>query len=104
MYDEKGVVDRFGFFPELLPDYKGLRGDPSDNIIGISGIGEKTATILINKFGFKNLLDSGLSRLAISTYVGSSEGYLKYYQKIKLNNFVQISLIKIEMKELCTLS
>src|SRR6185369_16803475 len=51
MYDEEGVRARFGFGPELLPDYKGLRGDPSDNIIGIKGIGEKTATILITKFG-----------------------------------------------------
>ncbi|MEK7645287.1 MAG: DNA polymerase [Patescibacteria group bacterium] len=51
IYDEAGVKERFSFGPELLPDYKGLRGDPSDNIIGIKGIGEKTATILIQKFG-----------------------------------------------------
>ncbi|HEY4500558.1 MAG TPA: DNA polymerase [Candidatus Paceibacterota bacterium] len=51
VYDEKLVRERFGFGPELLPDYKGLCGDPSDNIIGIKGIGEKTATILITKFG-----------------------------------------------------
>lgn len=51
IYDEKAVVERFGFKPELLPDYKGLRGDPSDNIIGIPGIGEKTATTLITNFG-----------------------------------------------------
>src|SRR6185369_16941106 len=51
IYDEKGVRERFGFGPELLPDYKGLRGDPSDNIIGIKGIGEKTATTLITTFG-----------------------------------------------------
>ncbi|MFZ3020460.1 MAG: DNA polymerase [Minisyncoccia bacterium] len=51
MYDEKAVVERYGFGPKLLPDYKGLRGDPSDNIIGIKGIGEKTATTLITKFG-----------------------------------------------------
>ena len=51
MYDEDGVVARFGFKPILLPDYKGLRGDPSDNIIGIKGIGEKTASILIQNFG-----------------------------------------------------
>jgi len=51
LYNEEKVVERFGFKPELLPDYKGLRGDPSDNIVGISGIGEKTATILIQKFG-----------------------------------------------------
>jgi len=51
LYDEDAVIKRFGFKPKLLPDYKGLRGDPSDNIIGIKGIGEKTAEILIEKFG-----------------------------------------------------
>ncbi len=51
LYNEKKVFERFGFSPDKLPDYKGLRGDPSDNIIGIKGIGEKTATILISKYG-----------------------------------------------------
>jgi DNA polymerase-1 len=51
LYDEEKVVERFGFLPKYLPDYKGLRGDPSDNIIGIKGIGEKTATSLIVQFG-----------------------------------------------------
>ncbi len=50
LYNEEKVFERFGFMPEFLPDYKGLRGDPSDNIIGIKGIGEKTATTLISKF------------------------------------------------------
>jgi DNA polymerase I len=62
LYDEQSVIERFGFSPKLLPDYKGLRGDPSDNIIGIAGIGEKTATTLITSFGtieniFKKLKD-----------------------------------------------
>lgn len=51
LYNEKGVMDRFGFGPERIPDYKGLAGDPADNIIGISGIGDKTATELIKKYG-----------------------------------------------------
>ncbi len=51
LYDEKSVQERFGFLPKYLPDYKGLRGDPSDNIIGIAGIGEKTASTLIASFG-----------------------------------------------------
>lgn len=51
LYDEDKVVERFNFKPKFLPDYKGLRGDPSDNIIGIKGIGEKTATTLISHFG-----------------------------------------------------
>ena len=51
LYDEDKVIERFGFKPKFLPDYKGLRGDPSDNIIGIKGIGDKTATTLITTFG-----------------------------------------------------
>lgn len=51
LYDEKAVIERYGFGPRSVPDYKGLRGDPSDNIPGIRGIGEKTATELIKTFG-----------------------------------------------------
>lgn len=51
IYDEDAVKARFGFGPELIPDYKGLRGDPSDNIPGVKGIGEKTGSILIQTFG-----------------------------------------------------
>ncbi len=63
MYDEDAVKERFGFGPKLIPDYKGLSGDPSDNIVGVKGIGEKTATTLITTFGtIENIykeLDSG---------------------------------------------
>lgn len=64
LYNEEKVKERFGFDPIYLPDYKGLRGDPSDNIIGIKGIGEKTATTLISKYGtiekmYKNLKKDG---------------------------------------------
>ena len=51
LYDEEAIVARYGFLPKLIPDYKGFAGDPSDNIIGIPGIGEKTATILLKTFG-----------------------------------------------------
>jgi DNA polymerase I len=62
LYDEDAVVARFGFPPKLLPDYKGLRGDPSDNIIGVPGIGEKTATDLIVQFGSLEKLFSLLKK------------------------------------------
>ncbi len=51
LYDEAAVQERYGFSPLQLVDYKGLRGDPSDNIIGVPGIGEKTATIILQQFG-----------------------------------------------------
>jgi len=51
LYDEKAVKTRYGFGPSCLPDYKGLRGDPSDNIPGVRGVGPKTASPLIKEFG-----------------------------------------------------
>lgn len=50
MYDEAAVVDRFGFTPRQLIDFKALRGDTSDNIPGIAGVGDKTATKLIQEY------------------------------------------------------
>jgi len=52
LYDEKLVKEKFqGLKPEQLLDFKALRGDPSDNIPGVTGIGEKTAIELLLKFG-----------------------------------------------------
>lgn len=51
LYDEPAIIARFGFGPTQIPDFKGLKGDPSDNIIGVAGIGDKTATTLIKEFG-----------------------------------------------------
>lgn len=50
-YDEKAVRERYGLTPEQLPDYKGLTGDPSDNIPGVPGIGDKTARTILEKAG-----------------------------------------------------
>ena len=51
MYDAATVQERYGIGPELIPDFYGLKGDTSDNIPGIPGIGEKTATDLLQRFG-----------------------------------------------------
>ncbi|PJE51165.1 MAG: DNA polymerase I [Candidatus Yanofskybacteria bacterium CG10_big_fil_rev_8_21_14_0_10_36_16] len=51
LYDEKAIMERYGLRPDQMNDYKGLKGDPSDNIPGVPGIGEKTATILIKEYG-----------------------------------------------------
>jgi DNA polymerase I len=51
IYDRQAVLDRYGIPPELIPDFYGLKGDTSDNIPGIPGIGEKTASELIQSFG-----------------------------------------------------
>ena len=51
IYDEQAVMERYGLKPNQLVDYRGLKGDPSDNIPGVPGIGEKTATKLIQQHG-----------------------------------------------------
>src|SRR4051812_47299427 len=51
VYDREAVVDRYGIAPELIPDFVGLKGDTSDNIPGVPGIGEKTASQLLQEHG-----------------------------------------------------
>ena len=51
IYDRQAVLDRYGIPPELIPDFYGLKGDTSDNIPGVPGIGEKTASELIQSYG-----------------------------------------------------
>lgn len=59
VYEEKDVVERFGVAPDKVVEIMGLMGDASDNIPGVHGIGEKTATALIAEFGsIENLLSN----------------------------------------------
>lgn len=56
LMDADSVQEKYGFGPKQVVDYKGLRGDSSDNIPGVPGIGEVTATSLIKQFGSLNNL------------------------------------------------
>lgn len=78
VYDEKAVRERFGFAPISIVDFKALRGDASDNIPGIKGIGEKAATTAITHFATienlyaalekneQDLLDAGLTQRMVT--------------------------------------
>ena len=63
IYDEEEVVKRYGLVPDQLVDFKGLKGDPSDNIPGVPGVGEKTAAALIQKFKTLEFLYEEISNL-----------------------------------------
>lgn len=70
IYDEDGVVNRFGISPKQLPDYKGLTGETSDNIPGVTGIGPKTAGELVRKYGsleemYKEIDELGMSNVKL---------------------------------------
>jgi DNA polymerase-1 len=51
IYDEARVLERYGLRPDQMLDYKALKGDTSDNIPGVPGVGEKTAISLLQQFG-----------------------------------------------------
>ena len=61
IYDEKRVEERYGIKPKQMVDFKGLKGDPSDNIPGVPGVGDKTASALIQKFKNLELLYKAIS-------------------------------------------
>ncbi len=113
LYNQQKVFDRFNFQPESLPDYKGLSGDPSDNIIGIKGIGHKTATILISKYGTvekiyqtlkkdeEELLSLGLTKRIINLLKEGEEEALfsKTLATIRTDAPINFSLPKRKWKE-----
>src|SRR6185436_5040799 len=51
IYDPARIWERFGLRPDQMIDYKALKGDPTDNIPGVPGVGEKTAAKLVAQFG-----------------------------------------------------
>ena len=59
IYTPEKVKERYGIGPKLVPDFLGLKGDSSDNIPGVAGVGEKTAAKLLNEWGtLDNLLEN----------------------------------------------
>ncbi len=63
MYDAGAVRERYGLEPEQVADFKGLKGDPSDNIPGVPGVGDKTAAELLKKYGSMENLYKEIEKL-----------------------------------------
>ena len=63
IYDEAKVMDRYGLRPDQMLDYKALKGDTSDNIPGVPGVGEKTAISLLQEFGSLDGIYAGLEQV-----------------------------------------
>ncbi len=64
LYDEAGIEERTGVPPEKYPLLAALRGDPSDNLPGVPGVGEKTAAKLVNEYGDLDTLYAHLDALS----------------------------------------
>jgi DNA polymerase-1 len=64
VYDRDAVLERYGIPPELIPDFVGLKGDTSDNIPGVPGVGDKTASQLLQEYGDLEGVLSNIDRIS----------------------------------------
>ena len=84
LYDEARFREEYGFAPKMMIDLKALMGDSSDNIPGVAGVGPKTATELLLKFGsldgvYENLQDSSIRpKLREKLEAGKENAYLSF--------------------------
>lgn len=82
LFGEQETLERMGVSPKLIPDFKGLVGDASDNYKGIAGVGPKTAINLLNEFGgfesiYKNL-DKIPDKVRSKLEAGRESGEMSY--------------------------
>ncbi len=95
IYDEEAVKERYGLRPDQLIDFKALRGDPSDNIPGVKGIGEKTATTLIKGFGSLEKMYQFLESGKVSEKVKITDKVKKLLLGNKKEAFLSKKLVTI---------
>ena len=104
LYDRGKVQQRYGILPKQLTDFKALKGDPSDNIPGVPGIGEKTAIELIKEFGSLENLYQNLAKLKPklkeSLLFQKEQAFLsKELAEIKTNVPIDFNLKKCQWRE-----
>lgn len=97
VYGVDEVRERYGLEPEQLIDFKGLKGDASDNIKGVKGIGEKTATDLLKKFGSINEIYAALEKKNSDPFeMGISETIAKKLREGKQDAIFSRELARID--------
>lgn len=96
----KEVRAKLGFEPQFLIDFKGLRGDPSDNIPGVFGIGEKTAGSLVTQFGTLESLYEKINKVEPETLRQKlSQQYEQAMMSKKLATIVVDAPLTVALKE-----
>ena len=99
-YDEAGVEAKYnGLKPNQIVDYKALRGDASDNIPGVPGIGEKTATDLLLKYQHLDQIYEHLAELKDRTRMLLEQGRDSAYLSYKLATINTSAPIKLDIDE-----
>lgn len=99
LYGAKEVAEKMGIKPEQVVDFKALRGDPSDNIPGVRGIGEKTAKKLLQKYGSLKEIYRHLEELPERVRKLLEEGENQAQLSQRIAKIVADAPIKLELKE-----
>ena len=101
IYNKSEILKRYRLRPDQIIDFKGLKGDPSDNIPGVPGVGEKTAIELLKQFGsleklYKNLESSNLNVKLKARLLEYKEQafFSQYLSTIKLDIPIDFNLKK----------
>lgn len=99
----QAVLDKYGFEPVLIPDYKGLAGDQSDGIPGVSGIGPKTAMHLIKEYQAIEKIYKNLTKIPEKIREKLKKDKKNALMSKKLATIVKDVPLKIRLKDCCLL-
>ena len=100
LYDESGIEERTGVRPEKYPFLASLRGDPSDNLPGVPGVGEKTAAKLVNAYGDIETLFTSLGELTPKLRASLQENEARVRQNFALVQLVRDAPVDCQLSEL----
>jgi DNA polymerase-1 len=102
IYDQKTVQARYGLTPEQFVDFKALKGDPSDNIPGVAGIGEKTAMDLIKSYGNLEGIYKNLDKIKPAVAKKLADNKNQAYLSQKLSQIITDVPVNLELKKCLT--
>lgn len=102
LYDEQAVLEKYGFSVDKFVDYKALKGDPSDNIPGVTGVGDVSAKNLIIKYGSVENIYKHLDEITGSLKTKLEEGRESAILSKRLSQIVCDVPIKLDLKKCCT--
>jgi DNA polymerase-1 len=100
LYDEAGILERTGVTPPLYPSYAALRGDPSDNLPGVPGVGEKTAAKLIVTYGGLDGIFANLDKQTPKLRASLAENEGRARQNLELMRLVRDAPVGVELDDL----
>ncbi|MBD3270305.1 hypothetical protein GF376_02165 [Candidatus Peregrinibacteria bacterium] len=102
-YDAQGVIQKMGIRPDQVIDYKALRGDSSDNIPGVKGIGEKQAIELLQKYDNLKKIYENLDQLTVSQKKKLETEKEMAYLSQKMATILRDMPIKLDLEKCCFL-